>query len=102
MTEVGKILSGIFLVIVLHIAVFLIGGLIAYIASFLVGLEGLIGIVLFAALGIGITQLIYIIPVIIWLRRQRKWGLMKGVIIGAVLTVLLNGGCWLWVSVQLR
>lgn len=44
----------------------------------------------------GLTQLIYVIPVVLWLKRQQRWGWMKGIIIGAVLTALLNGGCWLW------
>ena len=45
--------------------------------------------------GISITQLIYVIPLIIWLNRRRQFALKKGVIIGAVLTALLNGGCYL-------
>jgi hypothetical protein len=101
MTELGKILSGFFLVIGLHIAAVLIGGLIGSIASFL-GIYSIASILLFAALGIGITQIIYIIPLIIWLIRQRNWGLMKGVIIGAVITALLNGGCWLWFARAFR
>ncbi len=48
--------------------------------------------------GIGISQLIYVIPVVFWARSQEKWGLMKGVIIGAVITALLNGGCWIVAS----
>jgi len=48
--------------------------------------------------GISITQLIYIIPVIIWLNRRRQFALKKGVIIGAVITALLNGGCYLILS----
>lgn len=43
----------------------------------------------------GLTQLIYVIPACYWLKRQRRFGMMKGVIIGAVITALLNGGCWL-------
>ncbi len=46
----------------------------------------------------GLTQLIYVIPMVFWLKRQRRWGLMKGIIIGAVLTALLNGGCWLLIA----
>ena len=42
----------------------------------------------------GLTQLIYVIPACYWLKRKRRIGLMKGVIIGAVITALLNGGCW--------
>ena len=30
----------------------------------------------------------------IYLVRRKAWGLMKGVIIGAIFTALLNGGCW--------
>ncbi len=48
--------------------------------------------------GISITQLIYVIPVIIWLRRRQQLALNKGVIIGAVLTALLNGGCYLFLT----
>ena len=48
----------------------------------------------------GLTQLIYVIPIVFWLKRQRRWGLMKGIIIGAVLTALLNGGCWLLLASQ--
>lgn len=49
----------------------------------------------FAFLGIGLTQAIYVVPAIVVLRRRQQWGLMKGVIIGAIITALLNGGCWL-------
>jgi hypothetical protein len=43
---------------------------------------------------ISITQLIYVIPVIIWLNRRGQFALKKGVIIGAVITALLNCGCY--------
>lgn len=45
---------------------------------------------------IGLSQLIYAVPLGIRFRRQRKFNAMKGVIIGAVITVLLNGGCFIW------
>jgi hypothetical protein len=47
------------------------------------------------AIGFFFWQLLYVIPLIIWLKRRRKMGMMKGVIIGAVLTALLNGSCYL-------
>lgn len=50
----------------------------------------------------GLTQLFYVIPVVFWFRRQQQWGLMKGVIIGAVITALLNGGCFLLLSIGSR
>ncbi|KAB8316572.1 hypothetical protein SD81_025690 [Tolypothrix campylonemoides VB511288] len=45
-------------------------------------------------------QLLYVIPVTLWLKRRRQYDLMKGVIIGAVITALLNGGCSLLFSSQ--
>ncbi len=45
--------------------------------------------------GISITQSIYVIPTLIWLRRRQQFALEKGVSIGAIITVLLNGGCYL-------
>jgi len=50
---------------------------------------------LFFLFHIGIAQLIYIIPVAFLIARQREWEKMKGLILGAVITALLNGGCWL-------
>ena len=44
--------------------------------------------------GISITQLIYVIPVTMRLNRRGQFALKKGVIIGAVITALLNGGCY--------
>lgn len=39
-------------------------------------------------------QLLYIIPLILSCKRQRKFSLMKGVIIGAVITGLVAGYCF--------
>ncbi|HEY9671807.1 MAG TPA: hypothetical protein V6D11_10205 [Waterburya sp.] len=39
---------------------------------------------------IGVLQLLYVVPLILLFKRQQKWGMMKGMIIGAVLTALLN------------
>lgn len=50
---------------------------------------------LFAVFGVGIFQLLYIIPVVLVLKRRQQWALMKGMIIGAVITALLNGSCYL-------
>ena len=52
----------------------------------------------FSIAGISIIQLIYVIPALIVLRRRQKFALRKGVIIGAVITALLNGGCYLLIS----
>jgi hypothetical protein len=47
---------------------------------------------------IGFSQFLYIIPLLVYLNFQERWGLMKGVWIGAGLTALANGGYQLfWV-----
>lgn len=48
----------------------------------------------FALAGIGVTQLFYAIPLYLRFKRQRRFSAMKGVVIGVVLTILLNGGCF--------
>jgi hypothetical protein len=92
-----KIVSGFFLLMVMHFLAGLTYALLFsllnffgnVIASYIAPLIG------FAIFGIGISQLLYVVPVIFWARKQQEWGLMKGVIIGAVITALLNGGCFL-------
>lgn len=44
--------------------------------------------------GIGLGQWLYVIPVCIYLAIKRRFTWLQGVIVGAILTVLLNGGCW--------
>lgn len=56
------------------------------------------GFLIFGIIGIGVLQLIYVIPRSLFLRRQQRWARFKGVIIGAVIMALLNGGCWLMLS----
>jgi hypothetical protein len=43
---------------------------------------------------IGATQFIYLTPLIIYVIIQKKYNLMQGLIVGAILTILVNGGCW--------
>jgi hypothetical protein len=50
---------------------------------------------LFAILGIGLAQILYVTPLSMYLYRRRQYGLFKGVLIGAILTILLNGSCFL-------
>lgn len=92
MNDLGQIFSGIWLVTGMNIVVFILSGIVSSIVNNNVGT-----VYLYAMLGIGITQLLYVIPLVIRLKRQQKWGLMKGVIIGAVLTVLFNVILLIWV-----
>lgn len=101
------IVSGIFLLISLHITAVTLGRIVLFIYSFLVekvGKDNYLGSSLFGYfLGyLGIAQLIYVIPAIFILRRERNFTLVKGVIIGAVVTALLNGGCWLFFYSRFR
>jgi len=94
------ILAGIFLLIGLHIAAVILGTIVMFIYIYLVGNVGkdnYLGLLLiWSFFGcLGIVQLIYVIPAIFMLRRRRSFTLVKGVIIGAVVTALLNGSCWL-------
>ncbi len=97
--EFSYVVGGIFLVLGMHIIAILILGILAYIELMLASqynirfFQPIFGIYF---LGIGMTQLVYIIPVISRLKRQEKFALMKGVIIGAILTALLNSACWIW------
>jgi hypothetical protein len=93
------IMSGIFLLIGLHIAAVILGIIVLFIHFALVGQDNYLTLLFFGSFfaGLGIVQLIYVIPAIFILRRRRNFTLVKGVIIGAVVTALLNGGCWLFV-----
>ena len=47
-----------------------------------------------APLLIGLTQLVYMVPVIVLALRRQRRSLAKGLIIGAAVTFLLNAACW--------
>ena len=96
------IVSGIFLLIGLHIAALIVEIIVLFLyisvvrnieKNYYLGL-----VIIWSFFGfLGIAQLIYVIPAIVILRRRRNFTLVKGVIIGAVVTALLNGGCWLFI-----
>lgn len=102
--EIVQIISGIFLLLGLHIFAVTVLSLLVYAVNMLGGttILPINNLWLYAVFGIGISQLLYVIPLIIRLKQRQEWGLMKGVIIGAVLTALLNGGCWLFLINQFR
>jgi len=53
---------------------------------------------IYAGMGFSLIQLLYVIPVVLRLKQQHRWAMMKGVIIAAILTVFLSGVCWLLLS----
>ena len=103
--EFRDIVKGIALLLVSHILAIVIESVLLFIltsisstfsgavASFL---NMAVTVLLFGSFGIGITQWLYVTPLLIRLRRRERWALFKGVLIGALLTMLLNGGCFLW------
>ncbi len=73
-------------------------GYVVYFVGLQLGPDSIVAFILFPSLfAIGLTQLIYVIPLCLWLRKRRQYDTMKGVIIGAVITALLNGSCFLYV-----
>lgn len=85
----GKFMLGMGFAIVLAIAFFILILLLA-------GLTNARGndILWFGIIFIGASQLIYIIPIILLLIKNKQYDMMKGVITGAILIALLNGGCF--------
>jgi hypothetical protein len=97
-SEITQTIIGAFCILIINGLVFGIGYLLAYNNYpnwlFIIGV--------WLAIGISIVQLIYGIPTMLWLRRRQQFALMKGVIIGTVITALLNGGCFLMVFINNR
>ena len=94
--ESSDVISGFFLIMGMHIAAITIAIILAIVGSY-VKFYILATPLIYGFFGIGLAQLLYVVPVIILLNQRQRWGLMKGVIIGAVITAFLNGGCWLLV-----
>lgn len=58
-------------------------------------LSGLAYISLYGLGGLGVSQLLYVVPRSLFPRRHQRWARLKGVIAAAVIVALLNGGCWI-------
>jgi hypothetical protein len=89
----GKMILGIFLLMWLHMSSITVTAILTSLLQPI--FSNIYPLVIFATFCIGGFQLLYVIPTIIILYKQQKWGVMKGVIVGAIITFLLNGGCWL-------
>ena len=103
--EFRDIVRGIGLLLAVHILAIAVGFILGYVLALIsstspTALSRFAGMMatglVFGLFGIGISQWLYVTPLLIWLRRRQKMGLFKGVLIGALLTMLLNGGCFLW------
>jgi len=56
-----------------------------------------LSIIIYGIYGFFLWQLIYVIPLCLWLRNKGRIYAMKGVIIGAIITFLVYIGCFLFV-----
>jgi len=92
--EIPSIGVGFLLLLFCHVlAIVAIFGL-----ASIVGNNAAFSVLIIGIAGLLFWQLLYVIPLTLWLKNQRKFGMMKGVIIGAVLTALLNGACFLGIT----
>jgi hypothetical protein len=97
--EIVQIILGLFLILGLHsLAILIIFGLgLLYGQIFGYRDYFYLNIWIIGGMGFFIWQILYVIPICILLRRQQRLEMMKGVIVGAVITALLNGSCFLLV-----
>ncbi|WP_414623601.1 hypothetical protein [Calothrix sp. CCY 0018] len=94
------IIQGILSLILMHTLAASIISLLSYLLQIIYGGYTLLGVWITGFGGFFIWQLLYVIPICILLKRKRKHLIMKGVIIGAVITALVNGGCYLLMTSQ--
>jgi Na+/proline symporter len=93
--------NGCLLLIVCH----LLAILLIYCLGLLVGLlwaRYVEGVWMYGAMSFSLLQLLYVIPLVLWLKRRGKISMMQGVIGGAVVTALLNGGCSLFLLISFK
>jgi hypothetical protein len=108
--EFSEVVKGLFLLIAAHFIAIVLGFILGYILVLISSastgavssLSGMMSTaLLFGFFGIGLSQWLYVTPLLIRLHRREKWGLFKGVLIGALLTMLLNGSCFAWLYFSL-
>jgi heme/copper-type cytochrome/quinol oxidase subunit 4 len=74
---------------------FLLIILLILLASLLSSAPGfLTHIPIYGIAGMGVLQLLYVVPRSLYLRRHQRWAKLKGIIAAFVIVALLNGGCW--------
>jgi hypothetical protein len=103
MSQIKKnlnVLSGFLMLLGLHIVAAILILIIAYIIGNSRDRSGYnlsLSIIIYGIYGFFLWQLIYVIPLCLWLRNKGKIPAMRGVIIGAIITFLVYIGCFLFV-----
>ena len=83
-----NVILGIFLLLGMHSAAFIV---LKILASILFRFNATLATyIIFPIFYLGVLQLFYVIPAVFWLRQKKQFGRVKGVIIGAVITALSN------------
>jgi hypothetical protein len=95
MSETKNIIVGCLILLGFHILAFLLILLIALSVETSFTGYAPIYVIFYGVFGFSLWQLFYVIPLCLWLKKRDKTSLMKGVIIGAIITFLVNGGCFL-------
>jgi hypothetical protein len=90
----NDVFAGIGLTFGLHLAVLVLLSLGAMLSGSPEGL--VIAGLLFATLGV--SQLVYIWPAVLVARRRGHPAVAKGLIIGAAITLILSGACWVIIN----
>jgi len=92
--ELVEIIKGLSLLLGCHLmaasTIFVLG----FILSPILGNYSFLSVWIIGAMGFLFWQLLYVIPLVLRFQRRGKIGMMKGVIIGAVFTALVNGACY--------
>ncbi|MBE9207208.1 hypothetical protein IQ244_11865 [Nostoc sp. LEGE 06077] len=100
--EIFQTILGILLLLGCHIiAIIIIFGL-GYVLELNSRSGSYVGVQVWIIGGVGFLfwQLLYVIPLCIFLQRKRQIAMRNGVVIGAAITALLNGGCFLLMNVR--
>ena len=93
--ETQQVVKGFLLLLLCHTLTGLIILGLGFVTASFLNSYAFLGVWVVGAMGFVFWQLLYVIPLCLWLKRQGKIGMMKGVIIAAILTALVNGACFL-------
>jgi hypothetical protein len=96
--DIANIITGFFMLIGFHI----LAAIFIFSIAFIIGSSYpgyiFLNIIIYGLFGFSLWQLVYFIPLCLRLKNQDKISTMKGVIIAAIMTFLVNGGCFLLMS----
>lgn len=98
--EILKTFLGILLLLGCHVIAVIAIFALAYILESRFGGYSSLQVLIIGGVGFLFWQLLYVIPLCIWLGRRQQIAIRRGVIIGAVITALLNGGCFLLLNIH--